>query len=199
MPKIIGLTGQSGAGKTTVCDWFAKSGFAVINADLVARQVVQPGADGLKRLTEIFGEQILTEHGEMNRKLVADIVFHDEVQLERLNKTILPYITKEIDRIIDKMVLEGKEYILLDAPTLYESGADAICNTVVAVVADPEIRLQRILRRDDMTFAAATARNQAQKPDEFYRQRADVVFENNGTLQELKVKIQPVIDRLMQK
>lgn len=196
MPKVIGLTGQTGSGKSTVDHIFAERNFEVIDADLVSRKVVENGTECLQRLAEHFGGYILTATGELNRAALASIVFHDKEKLRQLNKIIYPYILKEIYLRIDKAALEGKQYILLDAPTLYESEASDLCDFVIAIVADPELRLKRIIQRDQLTEAAAKARIAAQHTDDFYRQRADIVIENNGDISELEAEINSVIDEL---
>lgn len=196
MPKVIGLTGQTGSGKSTVDHIFAERDFEVIDADLVSRQVVQRGSECLCRLSEHFGGYILTAAGELNRPALASIVFRNKDQLAQLNKIIYPYILKEIYLRIDKAALQGKQYILLDAPTLYESEANDLCDFVIAIVADPVIRLKRIVERDHLTEAAAKERIAAQHSDDFYRQRADIVIENNGDLLQLETEINAVIDEL---
>ena len=125
---IVGLTGQSGAGKTTVCRVFEQNGFTIINADLVARKVTVKGSPCLKELCEFFGQHILFEDGSLNRRLLGDIVFADKKKLELLNSVTYPYITSEILETIRRCSNKGHKLILLDAPTLFERRV--FCNSL---------------------------------------------------------------------
>ena len=115
---IVGLTGQTGAGKSTVSKIFAENGFSVINADNIARLVVEKGTKCLNEIIELFGSHILNNDGSLNRKSLADIVFSDKKKLEMLNTITYPYITGEILNQINNFSENGKRLILLDAPTL---------------------------------------------------------------------------------
>lgn len=182
---IVGLTGQSGAGKTTVCDTFEKSGFAIINADVVAREVMSKGSKCLDETVNVFGD-VLLEDGTLDRKKIAGIVFSDADNLRIYENIIFPYIISSIKEKIDMYKKEMYNYILLDAPTLFESKADGLCDIIVSVIADRDIRLKRILKRDSITLHEAESRLDSQKNDDFYIEKSDYVIKNNGSLSELE-------------
>lgn len=182
---VVGLTGQSGAGKTTVCDTFEKSGFAVINADIVAREVMSKGSKCLEETVNVFGD-ILLGDGSLDRKKLAGIVFSDTDKLRIYENIIFPYIISSIRGKIDIFKKEMYNYVLLDAPTLFESKADNLCDIIVSVIADREIRIERILKRDSITLDEAESRLNSQKNDDFYIEKSDYVIRNNGSLSELE-------------
>lgn len=177
---LIGLTGQTGAGKTTVSAMLREEGFAVINADDAARAVVEPGTPCLRAVRRVFGDGILLPDGRMNRKAVAAMIFGDPAARQRYEAIIYPYITKQIRQTAEQLAAAGNRIILLDAPTLFESGIDRGCQAIVSVVAEPERRMQRILLRDSLTEEQAAQRMNAQHTEAFFRSRSDAVIGNNG-------------------
>ena len=174
MSIVIGLTGPTGSGKSSVSKTAENFGFQVIDCDKTAREATEKGTEGLKALVSVFGKEILLPNGSLNRKALATLAFKDKESTDLLNKTILPYIA---DLVVKQAA--GQD-TLLDAPTLFESGINKICNKTVAVLADKDIRLKRIIARDNLTLKEAETRINAGKDEEFYRQRADYVLYNNG-------------------
>ena len=174
MSLIIGLTGPTGAGKSSVSKVAENLGFKIIDCDLLARKATEKGTQCLNDLTTAFGEEILNSDGTLNRKRLAQIAFSSEQKTELLNKTVLPFIA---DMVIKEAV--GKR-ILLDAPTLFESGINRICKATVAVLADSQVRLDRIIKRDNITQNDAKLRISAGKSDEFYIQNANYIIYNNN-------------------
>lgn len=183
-PLVIGLTGQTGAGKSTVTESFTEKGFVVIDCDQLTREL-QSRPEILSMLESAYGSQILLEDGSLNRKMLAAIAFSEPKQTEKLNKLMLPPICEEIKHRIAQAQADGKKYILLDAPTLFESGLDKICDRRISVLASEDVRLQRILARDKIDEEAARRRMSAQHPDSYYTVRSDFVLRNNGTREEL--------------
>ena len=179
---VVGLTGQTGAGKSTVSQVFAKNGFAVINADMIARAVVEKGTKCLDEISDFFGSGILNEDRTLNRKSLAKIVFTDKSKLDSLNTIIYPYITGEILRQIKAHSLSGEKLILLDAPTLFESRADDFCEFIISVVASPEIRKKRIIERDGLTPEQADERMSSQLDADFFISHSDYIIENNDSI-----------------
>lgn len=179
MKYILGLTGQTGAGKSTLHSVAQKKGFYVIDCDKVAHLVLSENEELKTELVKAFGD-VLTDNKIDRRKLAAK-AFSNAENTELLNKITLPFIINEINYIIENT---ANEYILLDAPTLYESGADSICNFVVALLANEEIRKKRIIERDNLSTEAAELRLSAAKTDDFYIGRADKIIYNNGTKEE---------------
>ena len=196
--KIIGLTGQTGAGKSSVCEIIEKLGFNVIDADKVSREVVDTDLNCLADLVMKFSCGILTENGTLNRKRLAAIAFSDPKNLAKLNRTIFPYITARIDKLIEELAAGGAEAVVLDAPTLIESGIDRKCDVVVSVLADTDSRLDRIIARDGLTEREATQRMSAQHDDSFYTERSRHIIYNNGTLEELEARVREVFGGILE-
>lgn len=190
---IIGLTGQTGAGKSTVCEFFSKKGFSVIDCDKVAREVTQKGNPVLLKLAECFGDDILSDDGNLNRRLLANRAFASEEKTKLLNSITHPEIYKAIQ---NKIKNTTNDIIVLDAPTLFESGANKLCDKVVAVIAPSEIRKERIMKRDLISEEQAKLRMSAQKNDEFYIEKSDAVVENNCSHRELTVQIEQALNSI---
>ena len=180
MKKIVGLTGPTGSGKSSLTAVCENLGYTVINCDLVAREAVVKGSNGLNALVKAFGEDILDNDGSLNRGALAKKSFSTKENTELLNKTLLPFI---VNLITDK--IENCDKVVLDAPTLFESGIDKICTKTIAVLADKNTRLARIMSRDSIDEQSALLRINAGKTDDFYKANADVVLHNNGEKQNL--------------
>lgn len=183
---IIGLTGQTGAGKSTVCEFLKKRSFHIIDCDKVAREVTEKGSPLLKTLAENFGEDILFDDGSLNRRLLAEKAFCSEEKTKLLNSLTHPEITRKIEQKIKE---SQSEFVVLDAPTLIESGAYKMCQKIISVVADEKLRKQRIIARDNLTLSQAEIRIKAQKDDAFYAGYSDCVIYNNADEKSLLEKV----------
>lgn len=190
MTKILvaGLTGQTGAGKSSVAAILRAENLAVIDADDVSRYVVIHNKALLMELTINFGVTILNADGTLNRKRLGNIVFGDKEKLKKLNKIIFPFIITEIMRRIDDLRGIGERLVILDAPTLFESGADKVCDMIAVVTAPLDERLNRIVIRDRLSDEEARARVRSQPEVEFYTERADYIIENDGSEGDLSSK-----------
>lgn len=193
---VVGLTGQTGAGKSTVSKVFSDNGFAIINADLISRKVVEKGTKCLEEIVDIFKDGILNSDGTLNRKSLGNIVFTDKTKLEMLNTIIYPYITSEILNEIKHLSDSGKKLVLLDAPTLFESHADDFCEIIISVLSDEEIREERIIKRDGLTKKQANDRMNSQLDAEYFASHSDYVIENNDTLESLSSISKEVSDKI---
>lgn len=191
MRTVIGLTGPTGAGKSSVWAVARELGFKVVDCDLLARVAVEKGSSGLKSLCEVFGNDILLPDGSLNRKALAEIAFSSRENTELLNKTLLPHIASLVEREIDT------DYVLLDAPTLFESGLQDRCQHIIAVLSDDALRIKRIMSRDNIDIHAARLRMSAGKSDEFYLKKADMVFYNNGNMQDFLLKIKDYLENII--
>ncbi len=193
---VVGLTGQTGAGKTTVCRIFQENGFTVINADLIARQVLEHDSPCLRELVDCFGTTILTEDNNLDRHKFADIVFSDKNKLELLNSICYPYITSEILNLIRFNSDNGHKLILLDAPTLFESRADDFCEIIISVISKEDIRLKRIVKRDGISKESALKRMASQLSEQFFVDRSDFIIKNNKTITNLNEVAKEVSDKI---
>ena len=191
--KIIGLTGPTGAGKSNLTETAQNLGFKVIDCDQVARKAVEKESEGLKALVKVFGTDILLENGELNRKALARKAFATLEQTETLNKTLFPFITELVEKEFDS------DLILLDAPTLIESGLNKKCDKVIGVWADPEIRLQRICERDGLSLEDAKIRLNAGKDESFYKENTDILIYNNGEIPEFRKEISEILTEIKER
>ena len=193
--KIIGLTGLTGAGKSTVAQKLMAYGCYHIDADKVAREVINNNENVKNKLKERFGDDVINDDGTTNRPLLATRAFADEQSTNDLNNITHPAVTEEIQSIIKDMEEVGYRGIIIDAIALFESGEDALCDFTVAVVAPKEIRLERIMKRDDITEEKALERINAQKDESFFTSRADFVLWTYPPY-DLNVEIKPIILQL---
>lgn len=180
---VLGLTGPSGAGKGALAEAFAPYDVPQLDTDAIYHELLVPPSPCLDALVERFGEGILAQDGTLNRPVLAAIVFAPDAPKEHiasLNHITHRFILEETQKRIEKFRTAGKPAVLVDAPLLYESGFDAACDKIIAVIAPRAIRLARIMRRDSLPREAAEARLQAQKTDDFYTARADFVVVNDG-------------------
>lgn len=195
--RVIGVTGPTGAGKSVVCkrlgDW---KGITVIDCDRVAREVVRRGQRCLLDLAVEFSSAIIDKDGELNRRRLAGIVFRDRKKLRRMEGIMYPYILDRIRAETADRETAGDRAVFLDAPTLYQSGADALCEKVAAVLAPEKDRLRRIMERDALTEEEARARMMSQPGDEFFEKRADYILRNTGETSALRLQILELMNKL---
>lgn len=192
MSFVVGLTGPTGAGKSSVTDVAKNLGFKIIDCDALARLAVEKGSDGLADIVKAFGDGVLNSDGTLNRKQLAALAFSASDKTELLNKTLLPHIVKLIKAQIDVPL------VLLDAPTLFESGADSLCDDVIVVLCDEKTRKERIIKRDGIDESAAELRIKAGKDDNFYIERSNNIVYNDCELSVLNLKIQKLLNKLLE-
>lgn len=190
--KIIGLTGLTGAGKSTVAQKLMAYGCYHIDADKVAREVINNNENVKTKLKARFGEDVINSDGTTNRPLLASRAFADEESTLALNEITHPAVTEEIQSIIKDMEEVGYRGIIIDAIALFESGEDKLCDFTVAVVAPKDIRLDRIMKRDNLTEEKALERINAQKDEKFFTEKADFVLWNYPPY-DINVEIRPIV------
>lgn len=191
--RIIGLTGGSGTGKGTFAALLRDKGAGWVDADAVYRTLCAQNRDMLVALDTAFGG-VLDENGALDRPKLAAIVFSDPEKLRQLNAITLPYIRAAS---LDAMRAQGDcPFVLYDAPTLFEVGADDLCERVIGVLADTEVRVSRIMARDGLDETAARARVAAQPDAAFYRARCEYIVENNGGLADLQRQADAIFEVL---
>jgi dephospho-CoA kinase len=186
---IIGITGGTGCGESSACEFFKGQGYLVIDSDKIAREVCKKSSPCLCELSEFFGLQILDNDGNLMRRELGKIVFSDSDKLKKLNEITHKYIIEEITEIIEK----NKEInIVLDAPLLIETGLDSVCTTKLCILADKDIRKKRISQRDSLSAEEAKNRIMSQHDDEFYMSHCDHVVYNNGDVEALYKKLSEI-------
>jgi dephospho-CoA kinase len=177
--KLIGLTGTTGSGKGYVSGLFAKKGIDSIDTDAIVHRLYREDEHCIATLEAAFGP-IQAEDGSVNRKKLASIVFADESKLAKLNSIVHRLVRQRVEEICHTREQEGCEFLLLDAPLLYEAGMEDVCHRVIAVVAPQPIRLQRVCARDGLTLEQAEQRMNHQHTDAFFAEKADYVICNDG-------------------
>lgn len=190
---VIGLTGPTGAGKGEVSRIFAAYGLPVVNADDVYHNLLRPPSSCLTELTQTFGGQILSPNGELDRKKLGRLVFSAPASLQRLNSITHRYIMEEIHRLLEQMRKSGIRAAVLDAPQLFEAGANRECGTVVSVLSDKQLRLERIMARDGIDAESAARRMEVQKSDDYFRAHSNYIIENNGSVEHLIPSVRRIL------
>ena len=189
--KIIGITGTSGAGKTTICTILEEKYDAnIIDADKVAKKLTKKGTMYLNSIIEYFGIDILDNAGELKRKELASIIYDDDEKRNVLNSITFTYVVKEIKENINN--LKNKELVVIDAPLLYESNLDKICDIVIGVIAKEEEKINRICKRDNISEEIAKKRLNIQLNDNYIKNKSDYIITNNGNMQELEKEIEKI-------
>ena len=187
--RVIGLTGGIASGKTTVSNLFKISGVPVIDADLVARQVVEKGTVGLSALVNRFGEAILNTDGTLNRTELGKRMFSEEAIRSEVNDILQPLIRQEIISRMQAYKDQGKTLIVLDVPLLFEMHYENLCDDIIVVTVSVETQIARMEKRNGYTREEALERIQSQMPLEEKVKQATIVWSNEGTLQELEQKV----------
>lgn len=189
---IVGLTGASGSGKGYLSSLLADEDICIIDTDKVYHNMISSPSVCVEALVSAFGREILDEKGGIDRATLGSIVFSSKEKLKLLNSITHRFIREECDEIMDNC---GAKIVILDAPVLFESGFDSICDVTVGVVAGEDIRIERIIKRDAITREKAYARVRNQYDDNWFRGKCDIVIENDGS--ELKCKAEELKSCLM--
>ena len=194
---VIGLTGPTGAGKSTAAREFAALGAQVIDCDRLGQEILDT-PDCRAQLCEAYGEEILSADGTVSRPRLAERAFAAPGASARLNAITHPLILREMNERTRLSFAQGAPAVVIDAALLFESGADAACTVCVSVLAAPEIRLERIMRRDGITREQAQARMRAQKDGDFYRQRSAFLLDGSGEAEGLREQTRLLYQRLLE-
>lgn len=188
MSRVLGVTGGIASGKSTVVSVFAEAGFPVVDGDVIARQVVEPQSVGLQALVEHFGKEILLPDGNLNRKKLGRIIFSDPQQRGKLDKILDPYIRKEIGRQIEE-AKKTAPLVIADIPLLYERDYVDQVDQVAVVYVSKELQKERLQLRDQLSEAEAKNRIASQLSLEEKKKKADIVFDNQGSIAQTKAAV----------
>lgn len=194
--RWIGLTGGIATGKSTVSNWLKAHGYAVIDADELARLVVAPGSEGLRQIVSHFGAEILDDDGNLDRRKLGALVFADREKLADLEGMIHPLVQAQVQSLRDRYEREGREFVFYDVPLLYEKKLQDQFDHIIVVAADEEIQKSRMRARDALSENEIEARLKSQLPMSEKIKVAHSVVENNGTREELETKLLQLVKSL---
>jgi len=195
--KVIGLTGGTGSGKSVVSKSLLAAGAVIVDADRIAHEIILKGEPAYHEIIEYYGTGILDVEGNIIRKKLGEIVFNDKEKLAFLNQCTHKYITAEVKRQIAEAKEAGTaKAIIVDAPLLLEAKLETVCDLVWVVYAEPEVRAQRVMARDGITYELAKARISNQKSWEEYRAAADAVIDNSKDLVHLEKQLDEILKTL---
>lgn len=183
---VFGITGGSGSGKSSASERFRENGIYVIDADKTAREVVRQGELCLGELVKELGSEILNDDGSLNRRKTGEIVFSDKKKLDILNRVTHKYIQKALEDQLNKI---DTDIAAVDGAVIIGSPVEKMCSFLVSVMADKEIRVKRIMARDDISREAALKRIESQPSDEFYIANSRYLLYNNISKENLNIEV----------
>jgi len=185
--KVIGLTGNIASGKSSVSKILQELGAVVIDMDSLGKALQDSNYKGvIQKIEEAFGSKVIT-NGKLDRKALANIVFHDKEKLKILNDIMIPLMTEKLKEKLNE--LRDREVIVIDAAMLFEAGWDKFADTIWVVYVPKDIQIKRLLDREHIDLQEALARIEAQMPIEEKMKRATAVIENSGNLEDLRKKV----------
>lgn len=198
---IIGLTGGIACGKSTVSKQIAALGIPVVDADTIAREVVEPGTPAYKQVVDAFSAEVpdlVCPNGSLNREALGKAVFGNKERLGRLNRIVHAAVKREMARQVFSLYLQGNAAAVLDVPLLFEAGLDRVCGATITVACDAETQLQRLLHRNpELSEEDARKRILSQLLAEERAARADRVISNDGSVEELEKEVKRAMQELV--
>lgn len=197
MGKTIGLTGSVATGKSTVSKMVQKAGIPLVDADIAARKVVEPGTEGLAAIVAYFGKEILLADGSLNRPKLADIIFKNEEKRQKLNEITHPRVKDYMLAERKRFLAAGEKVVFFDIPLLFESHLESLVDQIVVVWVTPETELKRLMERNNLTKEAALARINSQMGIDEKAKKADFVINNNESLEKTEKQVSAFIDRFV--
>lgn len=192
---IIGLTGSIASGKSTVSKMLQDKGYPIIDADLVARQVVEPGSETLKGIEVLFGAEVIQKDGTMDRVKVGALIFSNPAKRKQLNDIIHPAIRGEMLRQRGEYLADGHQTIIMDIPLLFESKLQHFVDKILVVSVTEENQLARLMERNGLSEPDAKARISSQLPMSVKEEGADAVIYNNGTMEETARQLERILEQ----
>jgi dephospho-CoA kinase len=193
---VVGLTGGVGSGKSTVAEMLREHGARVIDADRLAREVVEPGEPALAAIRDAFGGEVLLPDGRLDRATLAARVFSDDEARARLDGIVHPEIAARARAAMDQARADGVPWVVYDVPLLYENGLESMCDRVVVVTATDAQRCARLAGRSGWSESEISARMAAQMPLADKADRADDVIDNSGSLDATRAQVRALVERL---
>ena len=198
--RVIGLTGGIASGKSTVSNLFKKVGVPIIDADVVARKVVEKDSEGLMSLTKRFGNSILLNDGSLDRTKLGRKMFSDASVLKEVNDLLQPLIRTEIELQIQEAKKQNNPLLILDIPLLFEMHYENLCDEIIVVAVSLETQIQRLKNRNGLSKEEALKRIESQMSLEEKVKKADIVWTNEGSIEELEARVhQWLLENFLQK
>ena len=191
----IGLTGSIASGKSTVAKMLAGYDLPIVDADLVARQVVEPGTETLVKIAEAFGEDVIKKDGTMDREKVGAIIFHEPAKRKMLNDIIHPAIRVEMIRQREEYLQQGAPHVIMDIPLLFESKLQHFVDKILVVSVKEDVQLERLMKRNLLSIEEAKARIASQLPISVKEQGADAVIYNNGDIKTTAQQLEAILKK----
>ncbi|WP_019415942.1 dephospho-CoA kinase [Paenisporosarcina sp. TG20] len=191
---IIGLTGSIASGKSTISAMLKEMGFPIIDADLVARSVVEPGTKTLQEIERVFGHEVINSDGTLNRESLGNLIFHNPKIRKQLNELIHPAIRTEMLRMRDEILQSGEKDMVMDIPLLFESKLQHFVDKILVVSVTEEIQLQRLMKRNSLSIEEAKSRIQTQLPISEKEKGADAIIYNNESIQKSKDQLMRILE-----
>lgn len=186
---IIGLTGSIASGKSTVSNMLSEKGLPIVDADLIARQVVEPGTAVMQQIEETFGKDVIHPDGTLNREQLGAIIFDNAEKRDRLNNIMHPAIRAEMLRQKEAYIKAGEKTVIMDIPLLFESNLQSYVEKIIVVAVTPPVQKERLMKRNGLTDEEATARISSQIPVAEKVEVADAVIDNDGTIEETRKQL----------
>lgn len=194
--KLIGLTGGIGSGKSTVAQLLVRHCWELVDADQIARDIVEPGQPALTELAQAFGEDILQEDGSLDRRLLASRAFSSREKTAVLNSITHPRINEETQARFDAARQAGADFVVYDMPLLVDKGLHKDMDATIVVDVDAEERVRRLVAYRGLDEEDARRRIAAQIPDDVRRAAADFIIDNNGPREALDEQVEEVVEKL---
>jgi dephospho-CoA kinase len=191
---VIGLTGGIASGKSTVAQMFQQCGITVVDADVIAKEAVEQGMPAYQKIAETFGEGVLLETGDIDRRKLGEIVFANEEKRLQLNAIVHPEVRKMMIKQRDEAIRAGERFVVLDIPLLYESGLEHLTDKVIVVWVPMELQLERLMKRNRLNKDEALNRIHAQQSLDEKKKRADAVIDNSGSLKDTEAQLHQLLD-----
>jgi dephospho-CoA kinase len=192
----IGLTGGIGSGKSTVSEYLRQLGYQVVDADQVAREVLDTYPEILEFIRSEFGQEYFEKDGTLNRRKLGDYLFSNSGKLEEYEAVILPFIKREIFSRMDKLEESGESVCFLDAPTLIEAGMHKLMDSNILVWVDRETQIKRVVKRDSMDLSQVLGRISCQMDLDSKKEMVDFVVDNSRGMDETRREVREILAKL---
>lgn len=188
MTFVLGLTGGIASGKSTVLNFFKAYHFPIVDGDQIAREIVQVGQPALKAIAAHFGTEILLPNGELNRKKLGALIFADAKKRKALDTLLNPYLRTAIYQAV-AVEKQQADLVIVDLPLLYEGHYEALMDQIAVVYLPEDTQIERLMQREQISYQAAKQRVDSQMSIEEKKARADILFDNQGSLTQTKEQV----------